>query len=201
MLCFRYHSGGEAIETLQAIYQYNNLEPIIHNGSHILYVHYSPHFLRIPSMSEVNEHFTTAKARELHPGPKAIIIVDNTEKLCQSSTNLGLQTLLFSSKIKRCLIKIALICATNGTILYVSPIFGGAASEGAPYENFQRSAPMEWQTTPYIALADRGYGRKHFVPGSNLTLILPAFLEGGQFTARQVLDSQVTHCLEAGISD
>lgn len=157
-------------------------------------------------------HFHTAEWLQaiLTRKDVTILLSDNTELFCESSRDLRLQVMLYSSKYKHChTVKLSFFTTTTGLIVWLAPVFGGAALEIASSEAYFKEAEevedvlkdipeLKEGILPDFLFLDRGYRdlRKKLAEGGATVLLLPTSLHHRpQFTDTEVLYNLVCFSL------
>ena len=119
------------------------------------------------------------------PHDKAcILLADLTELICESFTELILQSYLYSSKLKHThSVKLFTVCTTLKRIIWRAALFGGSSSEDVPFEVFLKSreflALLAAGAEHIFLLTDRGIFRYRKVSAQEVHHLTPGLLPPG----------------------
>jgi len=123
--------------------------------------------------------------------PRLTCIIDCFEIFVESPQSLLARSKCWSNYKKHCTCKIFIACNTVGSIVFLSPVWGGRASDVHIVRQSGFISPMYHHPGDQI-LADRGFTLKDdFAVNCSANLIMPAFTKGKrQLSAQEVEDSR-----------
>jgi len=136
-----------------------------------------------PSRDSINENAPASFAKF----PNTRIILDCTEIFVQKPSALQAQRQTWSSYKHRNTYKILVGIAPDGTVIYVSSLYGGAASDRFIVNN---SGVIKLLQSGDNVMADRGFDISDDLSKYGATLNIPPFRCGHQLSASQVEETR-----------
>ncbi len=193
---FAYLHHGMPLSYLSAQHKISEtrLKVIIHNGAVLIAVFWSYHYVRLRSMEEVWENHTSDTIKAAANPPVYTLITDNFEFQIGCPSNLLLNHMAYSAKQGQPgQLKQLLLCYCNNIIALRAPVFGGRATETAPFEDLVRRYKSQLDeiasANQILLIADRGF---HLLQYKEAIRWISTFLSGrAKFPSTEVLLNQV----------
>lgn len=160
---------------------------LLHNAAIFVALLWAPRYFRWCESLDELRYWTKDSflAMLAVPHEKAcLLLADLTELICESSSELILQSYLYSSKLKHThSVKLFTVCTTSRRIIWRASLFGGGSSEDIPFELFLKSKELLALTAAGVEhiflFTDRGIFRYRAVAAQEVHHLTPGLLPAG----------------------
>ena len=185
------------MSTYKGSSQYASL--LLHNASIFVAILWAPRYFRwCESVAELRS-WTKESFLAMLPASdnsSCVLLADLTELICESSTELMLQSYLYSSKLQHThSVKLFTVCTTSRRIIWRAALFGGGTSEDFPFEEFLGSREflaLLADVEHVFLLTDRGIYHHRKVAAHQVHHMTPGLLPAaGQYPEGHCVWKQV----------
>jgi len=128
-----------------------------------------------PSREIVNEHMPKSFKRRF---PSTRVIIDGTEIPVQKLSKVGDQSATWSSYKNKNTLKCLVGISPRGCVTYVSPAYGGSASDRQIFERSELARDDRFLAKNDSIMADRGFVVQDLVANRDIYVVTPTFLKG-----------------------
>jgi len=128
-----------------------------------------------PSREVINEHMPSG-FKKLFPTTK--VVIDGTEIPIQKPSNLSDQSATWSSYKNRNTLKCLIGISPRGCVTYVSPAYGGSASDRQIFERSDFVQRQDLLSQGDSIMADRGFIVQDLLASRDVLVNTPTMLKG-----------------------